>query len=56
MNEEEKPADPALHALWVIRNWTRLPKGNLESYEAIVLKVNIYASEMYALLNKEELK
>lgn len=56
MNEEEKPIDPALHALWVIRNWTRLPKGNLETYEHIVRKVNTYASEMYALLNEEELK
>lgn len=47
MDVFKPPNDPALHALWVIRNWTKLPKGNLQSYEDIVRQVNKLASEVF---------
>ena len=54
---QKPPQDTALHALWVIRNWTRLPKGNMESYEEIVRKVNRLAYETLKELHSvEELK
>ena len=55
MNEDFKPpADPALHAIWVIRNWTMLPKGNLNTWQDIVMRVNRLASETYEELSKEK--
>lgn len=54
-NEPQKPPqDPALHALWVIRNWTHLPKGNLTTYEEIVRKVNKLAYETLKELHSVE--
>ena len=55
MNKEFKPpSDPALHALWVIRNWTRLPKGDCVSWEEIVKKVNKFSSEIYERVSNEK--
>ena len=52
MNQDfSPPKDPALHALWVIRNWTYTPKGNMQSYEDIVRKVHRLASETVEQLN-----
>lgn len=45
MTPYKPPSDPALHALWVIRNWTATPIGNLTTYEDIVRKVHRLASE-----------
>lgn len=56
MSEFKPPKDPAihaLHALWVIRNWTSLPKGNMQSYEDIVKKVNLLASEVFDELTEK---
>lgn len=54
MNKEFKPpSDPALHALWVIRNWTMLPKRNLDTWQDIVRRINRLASETYEELSKE---
>lgn len=52
--ENNPPKDPALHAIWVIRNWTRLPKGNLATHEEIVRKVHRLASEVFDELYKPE--
>lgn len=53
MKQEFKPPkDEALHALWVICNLTRLPKGNLVSYEEIVRQVNSLADEVFTKLYK----
>lgn len=53
MNEGFKPpTDDALHAIWVIRNWTQLSKGNLTTYEEIVRKVNLLAAEVFDKLHK----
>ena len=55
MNQEFKPpSDPALHALWVIRNWTRLPKSNCVSWEEIVRKVSKLSSEVYEQISTEK--
>ena len=55
MNQEFKPpSDPALHALWVIRNWTMLPKSNLVSWEEIVRKVGKLSSEVYEQISTEK--
>ena len=55
MNDGFKPPnDPALHALWVIRNWTMLPKGNLDTWQDIVRRVNRLASETYDKLSEEK--
>jgi hypothetical protein len=48
------PKDPSLHAIWIIRNWTQMPKGNLETYEEIVAKVNRLASEVLNECNRSE--
>lgn len=49
--EFNPPKDSALHALWVIRNWTRLPKGNMQSYEDIVRRVHRLSDETFDQLN-----
>jgi len=55
MKEQFKPpTDPALHALWVIRNWTALPKGNMQSWEEIVRRVNQLSSETFEQLTQSE--
>lgn len=55
MNDGFKhPNDPALYAIWVIRNWTMLPKGNLNTWQDIVMRVNRLASETYEELSKEK--
>lgn len=55
MNDEFKPpTDPALHAIWVIRNWTRTPIRNMQSWQDIVKRVNRLASETYEELSKEK--
>ena len=55
MNQEFKPpADRALHALWVIRNWTRLPKESCVTWEEIVRKVNEFSSEVYEQISTEK--
>jgi hypothetical protein len=38
--------DPAIHALWVIRNWTITPRGNMQSAEDILRKVHDLAKEV----------
>lgn len=48
------PKDPALHALWVIRNWTFTPIGNLNTHEQIVKRVHELATEI--LINEAERK
>jgi len=48
---QKPPKDPALHALWVIRNWTHTPKGNMQSYEDIVRRVHQLAAETFEELN-----
>lgn len=53
MSEFKPPNDPALRALWVIRNWTSLPKGNMQSYEDIVRRVNLLASEVFDELTEK---
>ena len=53
MSEFKPPKDPALRALWVIRNWTSLPKGNMQSYEDIVRRVNLLASEVFDELTEK---
>jgi hypothetical protein len=48
MNTEFKPpTDPALHALWVIRNWTRPPIGNMQTPEDVLRKVHELAREVF---------
>lgn len=47
MTEFKPPKDPALHALWVIRNWTRPPLGNMQSPEDVVAKVHKLAQEVF---------
>lgn len=52
--EFKPPTDTALHALWVIRNWTTLPKGNMNSWEDIVRRVNKLANEACEEISKEK--
>lgn len=55
MNAHTKPPkDPALHALWVIRNWTFHPIGNLTTHAEIVRKVHHLASEVFNELNTQK--
>jgi hypothetical protein len=53
MTDFKPPTDPALHALWVIRNWTRPPMGNMQKPEDILRQVHKLAQEV---LKSEELK
>ena len=52
--EFKSPSDPALRTLWLIRNLTMLPKGNLVSWEEIVKKVNKLSSEVYDQISMEK--
>lgn len=54
MTKLEAPKDPALRALWIIRNWTKLPLGNMETPMDIIAKVNLLASETYDELSEKE--
>lgn len=47
MTNFKPPTDPALHALWVIRNWTRPPIGNLQTPEAVLHKVHEHARAVF---------
>ena len=49
--EFNPPKDPALHAIWVIHNWTRRPLGNSETYEDVVRKVHLLAEETFTQLH-----
>jgi hypothetical protein len=46
MIDFKPPTDPALHALWVIRNWTRPPMGNMQKPEDILRRVHELAQEV----------
>ena len=48
MTDFKPPTDPTLHALWVIRNWTSLPRGNMQSAEDILRKVHELAKDVCA--------
>lgn len=55
MQEFKPPTDPALHALWVIRNWTRpLERGTVSmlSPEHQRERVHQLASEVFEQLSK----
>lgn len=52
--EFKPPKDSALHALWVIRNWTRPPLGNMQSAEDVVREVHELAREVFDELYKGE--
>ena len=47
--EFKPPTDPALHALWVIRNWTKMPRGNMQSADEILSRVHELAKKMVAV-------
>jgi len=52
--EFKPPTDPALRAIWIIRNWTQTPIGNMQSYADIVHKVNQLASEVFDQLHHKD--
>lgn len=53
MTPFKPPTDPALHALWVIRNWTQLPIGNMQTPEDVLRKVYQLANEVFESATKE---
>jgi hypothetical protein len=53
MTPFKPPTDPALHALWVIRNWTRPPLGNMQSHEDVLRRVYQLANEVFESTTKE---
>jgi hypothetical protein len=54
MTDFKPPTDPALHALWVIRNWTRPPIGNMQTPEEVLRRVHEHAREVFDTLTKEQ--
>lgn len=53
MKPFKPPTDPALHAIWVIRNWTQLPIGNMQSSEDVLRRVHQLAKEVFEAATKE---
>ena len=52
MENFKPPKDPALHALWVIRNWSQFPLGNMQNPEQRLRDINKLATEVFDRLHK----
>lgn len=57
MKEFKPPTDPALYALWIIRNWSRPTERGMSSMQSCEDKVRIIhnlSSEVLGQLAKEK--